>query len=358
MNALGEEIAREIEREGPMTLARFMELALYAPGRGYYEGRRQIGRHGDFYTSVSVGSVFGELLAFESGAWLQEFPKPVLIEAGAHDGRLAADILGWTEQFYPKLFARLEYWLVEPSPARRQWQKETLKRWGLKARWLATIDELPHKSVDGVIFSNEFLDAFPVHRLAWSATEKKWREWHVIVEGDKLAWQLGSLSMDAASQAPKVAADLAAALPDQYAMEISPAALAWWRKAAERLRNGRLLTIDYGLTEEELFRPERREGTLRGYAGHRDVDDLLDNPGGQDLTAHVHFTALAKASGLQTYALYTQEKFFTMIFAGAQKAPESFPPWTEQRLRQFKTLVHPQLFGRTFRVFVQRKEAH
>src|ERR1700743_2576893 len=104
MNLTAKGIAQEIERHGPITLARFMELALYAPETGYYEQKQEIGRKGDFYTSVCVGSVFGELLAFQFVEWMKQSPRFSLVESGAHAGQLAGDILKWIQQYRPEAF--------------------------------------------------------------------------------------------------------------------------------------------------------------------------------------------------------------------------------------------------------------
>src|SRR5580658_5973520 len=144
-NALARQIQEEIRRRGPISFARFMELALYAPGLGYYEGRRQIGRGGDFFTSVSVGPLFGQLLAFQFAQWMDADGRNDhihYIEAGPHDGALAADILDWTSRQRPDLFARLEYCLLDASPTRRAWQEETLQSWLPKVRWAADIQSL------------------------------------------------------------------------------------------------------------------------------------------------------------------------------------------------------------------------
>ena len=125
MRRPGRVIREEIARHGPVSFARFMELALYAPGCGYYERPREIGRRGDFFTSVSVGPVFGGLLAFQFAQWLEKIAPPArrqLVEAGAHDGQLALDVLRWLRERRPDIFAALEYWVIEPSPVRRAWR--------------------------------------------------------------------------------------------------------------------------------------------------------------------------------------------------------------------------------------------
>ena len=366
MNPLPEIIRREIATNGAVPFARFMELALYCPQLGYYERKQDaVGRRGDFYTSASVGPLFGELLAFQFAEWLdaevqevQEVQSPKskvqIVEAGAHDGKLAADILNWTRANRPELFARLEYLILEPSPQRQQWQRETLVKFAPHVRWSnlqpSTLNLQPF---DGILFCNELLDAFPVHRLGWDALAEKWFEWGVAVEGERFVWaKLSTFNFQLSTS------ELESVLPDGYTIEVCPAAAAWWREAAGALRCGKLVAIDYGLTADELFRPERSGGTLRGYRHHHASDDLLANPGEQDLTAHVNFSAIQQAgevAGLQTERLVSQPKFLTDIAARLWKNPAAFGGWTPAQTRQFQTLTHPQHLGRAFRVLVQSR---
>ncbi len=363
MNALARRIRREIQSAGPIPFARFMELALYAPGLGYYERRRLPGRAGDFFTSVSVGPIFGQLLAFQFAQWLDaEFPQGriQIVEAGAHDGRLAADILAWLDHRRPDLLARLEYCLLDPSPARRAWQEKTLLPWRPRVAWAPDIASLGAGQVAGLIFSNEFLDALPVHRLAWDAAERTWREWRVAVEGETFVWRLGEPSAGMAARLPRVSGELAAVLPDGFIIESVPLAPAWWSAAAGALRRGKLLTIDYGLVGDDCFRPERARGTLRAYARHRASADLLANPGAQDLTAHVNFSALeeaGRAADLRTEGLLRQAQFLTQILAQIHARPESFDPWDQKSVRQFQTLTHPEHLGERFLVLVQTRSS-
>src|SRR5208282_6845132 len=193
-------IRRKIAERGVLPFARFMELALYCPNFGYYETKKDSpGRRGDFYTSVSAGALFGQLLAFQFAEWLDEIkslsaqPSTLnLIEAGAHDGQLARDILTWLQSARPKLFGQIEYCIVEPSARRREWQGEMLKNFAPRVRWFADLENLSHvtchSSLCGIIFSNELLDAMPVHRFGWDAKNKKWFEWGVAIEGEKFVW--------------------------------------------------------------------------------------------------------------------------------------------------------------------------
>jgi len=361
MNELAHQMQNEIRRHGPISFARFMELALYAPGLGYYESRREIGRGGDFFTSVSVGPLFGQLLAFQFAQWMDaDCPAGGIqfIEAGPHNGMLAADILEWLSRHRPDLFERLEYFLLDPSPVRRVWQEETLHSWLPKVRWAHDIESWGGRQITGIIFSNEFLDALPVHRLAWSAARQQWLEGCVTVQGVDFAWVWQNPTAELANHLPRVPHALAGVLPDGFMVEVCPPAIAWWRGAASRLRRGKLLTIDYGLLTGEWFQPERAQGTLRAFTRHHPGVDVLGRPGEQDLTAHVNFSALmeaGQAAGLQTAELVRQSKFLTEIFARTRQAPASLAPWDEKRARQFQTLAHPEHLGHKFQVLVQTR---
>ena len=147
-------------------------------------------------------------------------------------------------------------------------------------------------------------------------------------------------------------------LPDGFTTELCPAAEQWWRTAALALGCGKLLTFDYGLSAEEFFMPERKDGTARGYHHHRLSSDVLAHPGEQDITAHVNFTAIQTAgesAGLRTDAFLTQAQFLTSIAARMWKDEASFGDWTPERTRQFQTLTHPEHLGRSFRVLVQSR---
>jgi SAM-dependent MidA family methyltransferase len=381
MNSLAEIIRAEATQRGVLPFARFMELALYHPEFGYYETQKHSpGRRGDFYTSVSTGELFGQLLACQFSKWLEaeagsRKPEVRIVEAGAHDGKLAGDILRWLQLERPNLFDHIEYGIVEPSTRRRAWQRETLKMFAPRVRWFSDFQELarqaatkpaiPHSefrapNLSGIIFSNELLDAFPVHRFGWDAENKKWFEWGVAVARDALIWaRIEKSERDLPSSIFHLPSSLLNVLPDGYTIETSPAAESWWREAAGVLARGKLLAIDYGLTGDEMFSPARPRGTLRAYSRHHANDDLLANPGDQDLTAHVNFSAIRNAgenAGLTTEFFGSQTKFLVEILAMAEKN-NSPAKWSANQKRQFQTLTHPEHLGRAFRVLVQSRRS-
>jgi SAM-dependent MidA family methyltransferase len=357
-------IREEIKKSDVLTFARFMELALYCPETGYYEKKKDnIGRRGDFYTSVISGNLFGELLAFQFAEWLEELktnpssvtrhPPLRIVEAGSHNGKLAKDILNWLQSNRPKLFEQIEYCIVEPSARRTEWQRETLKTFP-NVRWFNSQLSTINPQLRGVIFSNELLDAFPVHRFGWDAKNKKWFKWGVIIDGEKFIWTKIRNSEFGIRNS-----ELEAILPDNYTVETSPAAENWWRNAANILQRGKLLTIDYGLTAGEQFSPARTNGTLRAYFRHHIAHDILANAGEQDLTAHVNFSAIQKTgeeAGLNTEFFSTQTKFLTQILENFLK-DKTFGEWNSSHARQFQTLTHPEHLGRAFRVLIQSRRS-
>ena len=350
----------EIESGGPVPLARFMELALYHPEFGYYErADLEIGRRGDFYTSVSVGPLFGELLGFQYCRWLGALNvnQPCqIVEAGAHDGQLAWDILQYLRKYQPAVFANLEYGIIEPSPIRNQRQQKLLREFGPRVRWYSEWRDIPQKSVSGIIFANELLDAMPVHQFRWNSHRQEWLEFGVGFEKDQFIWTpLPPEKSDATAfeLLPELPPDLVEILPDQFHFEVSPAAVGWWRQAALSLREGYLATVDYGLETEQLLTPERAGGTLRAYHNHQLVANPLLNPGDQDLTAHVNFTHLIKAgeqNGLRRLALNSQAQFLHEAVKQAMAQPALFPAWDSARARHLQTLTHPEHLGRAFKV--------
>ncbi|HEY5915220.1 MAG TPA: SAM-dependent methyltransferase [Verrucomicrobiae bacterium] len=212
MDKVAAKIESEIKNRGAISFARFMELALYCPVYGYYEKEGDIiGPRGDYYTSVSVGSLFGQLLACQFSRWCDEDgefalnrrpgssdssePFLQIFEAGAHRGDLARDVLQWFQDWRPDLFQRLEYWLVEPSRNRRGWQQRTLARFSRQTRWITRLSTLA-AGAPGVcvappfriVFANELLDALPVHRFGWNAANHTWFEWGVTRRDHRFVW--------------------------------------------------------------------------------------------------------------------------------------------------------------------------
>lgn len=339
-----------------------MELALYCPEMGYYERENEsVGKGGDFVTSVSAGSLFGQLFAFQFASWCEDSSGPVQwVEAGAHDGKLAADMLAAVRDRLPELFERLDYCIIEPSEIRQSWQRKLLEPFGKKVRWVGSVQDLASQGVNGVLFSNELLDAFPVHRLGWDAAGKRWFEWGVGSVGERFEWRMmleniRDWSLELAAAGFDIPPDLAAVLPDGFILEFSPEAGQWWRDAGQVLRQGRLVTADYGLLAEQFLVPERRMGTLRSYRRHVMGNDLLAVPGEQDLTAHVNFSQLIRAgerAGLRTETLTSQSEFLANL---AQRMWSNASPPSPAQIRQFQTLTHPEHLGRAFRVLVQSR---
>lgn len=352
---------------GVLSFARFMDLALYAPGVGYYERVEPVvGRSGDFYTSVSVGPLLGEMLGFQIATWLEALPEgPLhLVEAGAHTGQLSLDILGHVRSHRPDLVDRIHLCLVEPSIRRQGWQRETLRDLSDTVSWFPTLQDLhrTHPRLRGVLYANELLDAFPVHCAAWDRGRARWGELGVGWDNGRFVWvplpEPCPTIRAALERLAGLPDELLALLPGGFRVELSPAAETWWREAAGCVHGGWLVTLDYGLSDLEFLMPQRSAGTLRTYRQHRPGGDPLAQPGLQDITAHIHWDDIRSAgeqAGLSTETLTSQRQWLGGILAATLKTPERFPQWDAWRVRQFQTLTHPEHLGQAFRVLVQSR---
>lgn len=371
--SFGAGLHERIRREGAVRWDQFMELALYASGTGYYEREADcVGRGGDFFTAVSVGEVFGRLLAVAMARWLESLRRGAeplwVMEAGAHDGRLAGDILSWIAECRPELLRYLRYGVIEPSSRRRRWQEARLTRWGKRVEWFSSFGELAAHAPRGVLFANEMLDALPVRRLSWDAARRCWREWWVVwdegADSGRLAWKLDERVWslrpeDRALVQERVDPEgpLAASFPDGLIWEHAEAALDWWRAAGDVLQEGWLLALDYGDWHGGGPRPHRPQGTLRAFRRQRQALDLLANPGQQDLTADVDFGLLRRtgeAAGWITEIAQSQGNWLTRV-AGSPAGLQEAARWNAAQKRQFLTLVHPDHMGARFQVLVQRR---
>ncbi|MEO7168381.1 MAG: SAM-dependent methyltransferase [Spartobacteria bacterium] len=342
------EIRAGIRARGPVPFAWFMEQALYHPAHGYYSsGRCAIGRRGDYFTSVSVGPLFGKLMAGQFAEIWEKLNRPndfVIVEQGAHHGEFATDVLEALRAQHPDLFALVRYRIVEPFAILRQRQQGVLRQFVARTEWVESLEAM--EPFCGVHFSNELLDAMPVHLLVKNGAgeERRWQE--RLVERTSC----GFTFVDRPVADPRVKARLAklpATPPGGYETEINLAALDWIETLAPKLQRGMVLIADYGLTREEFYAPSRRTGTLQCYAEHRVLPSLLERVGQSDITTHVEWTSLveeAEECGLELAGFTDQHHFLTGLLsthpalasAGAEKS------------RALQTLIHPEFLGAKF----------
>lgn len=352
-------ILDRIRRQGPVTLAEFMDIALYDPVHGYYATAPQrSGRLGDFITSVDVGPILGELLAVQFDEMRQvlssedELPGFDLVEAGAGNGRLTRDVLDAAERAHPSLYAACRVWLVERSGSARGAQPEVLAHHGSKLAGRPA--DLP-SGITGVIFGNELLDAMPAHAVVMRADGL--REIFIAEQGGRLVEIEGEPSTPAlAEHFYRVAAPL----PLGIRAEVSLAAMDWMRHAAAALDRGFLLLIDYGRSAAELYSPMHAGGTLMTYQSHTAAAARwLDSPGDVDMTTHVDLTALrhaAETAGLETLGVVDQTYFLTALGL-AERVGEGHDRTSLARRLAAKTLVMPGGIGSTMKVLVFAKAA-
>jgi SAM-dependent MidA family methyltransferase len=339
------ELRSRIAQQGPISFDQFMAVALYHPHDGYYTSEKpSTGKRGDFFTSVSVGPVFGKLLAAQLLEMRDHLGAPdefTLIEQGAHDGQLLADILAAWSGPLPHVI------IVEPLANRRALQEKTLARWADQVAHVAHESELP--PFTGVFFANELLDAFPVKLLV--RHHGTWLERRVDHDGTGFVF----VETPWAGAPPPVPDDI-----PHFVTEICPSLEPWIITLAAKLQRGWLLLIDYGHPAAIRYQPARSAGTLAAYRNHQRIDNPLADPGAQDLTAHVDFTAvalIAEQAGLSLAGFTDQHHALTAL------AAQIFPAMPEaglttaaaREMRALRQLLHPESMGTSFKFLALTK---
>jgi SAM-dependent MidA family methyltransferase len=340
-----------------LTWADVMAVALYHPDCGYYgRGPRSIGRSGDFFTAVSVGSLYGRLLAGLAEKTWRALGGPrdfTIIEQGAHDGQLMEDVACGLEALSSPLAATARFSIVESNDKYRMAQAARLTPiLGDRVTWVADLAALCAEPRHAFFMTNELLDAFPVHRVRWTGTE--WVEKVVALSGDgeSFVWRDAPLTSPCVkNETDRLPRDLA---PD-YTTEIHPAALDWVRQIGSTSFQGAVLVSDYGLDHAQYYSAERTDGTLRRYWNHKTDGNVLQNLGECDLTVHVNFTRLieeAESSGFTKLACSDQGSLLTKLAAPWLRSLDGTAPSrdTAALLRQFQTLTHPGHMGLKFRM--------
>ena len=322
---LVESIRETIRAQGPQSFAWFMERALYHPEHGYYSsGRCAIGRKGDYFTNVSVGPLFGQLLAaqfFEIWERLGKVNDFVIVEQGAHDGQFARDVLEFAQKRLPEFFDALLYRILEPFPILQERQRQTLEAFRDKVDWRSSSEPFT-----GVHFSNELLDAMPV-RLIRDGTEK-----FVGLDGDKFVFVERPVDKTMFNQAALESID----------------------EIAANLQRGYVIAIDYGFLDEEI------ERTVQVRARHRNLDSPFQQIGEADITMSVHWRSIierAQANGLRVAGFTDQHHFLTGIISQSESGDggQSFLADSRKAKRELQTLLHPEMLGRAFQVLALAK---
>jgi len=361
-----------------ITFAEYMDLVLYHPQEGYYSRERSpLGPQGDFLTAPYLGSEFGELLAVQFAEMWGILGKPQpwqLVEMGAGQGLLAVDILRSLKRHDPDCWQALIYTIVERSPSLRQSQQQHLAahpELASKVCWQA-LEEFPPDSIVGCCFSNELVDAFPVHQI--EVHQGKLQEVYVTTQDSSPPGAIALTQVLGQPSTPQLldywlplGLDLTAPIyPEGYRTEVSLAALDWLQTIAERLQRGYLLTIDYGYPAHRYYSPSRSTGTLQCYYHHRFHDNPYIHIGEQDLTTHVNWTALEQEGdrwGLTQIGFRPQGLFLMALGLGDRLAAISSPAeiGTSTRSDMLKRhgdlhqLINPLGMG-NFGVLIQGKD--
>ncbi len=347
--ALRQVIAHRIATspQGRITFAEYMDMVLYHHEHGYYSSNAvKLGfEGGDFFTSVHLGYDFGELLAVTFS----------LVEMGAGQGFLALYILKYCQQNYPDFFAVLKYVIVEKSPSLKQEQQQRLQDFPVS--W-CSLEEIPPNSITGCFFSNELVDALPVHQFVLEGG--KLQEIYVTTSKEQVFTDISPLSSATVPSFVEVTGELStprlaeyfdlvgidftqSGYTDGYRSEINLAALDWLSIVSGRLQCGYVLTIDYGYPASRYYNPRRSQGTLKCYYHHRHHDNPYVNIGQQDITAHVDFTALERwgdRCGLDKVGFTQQGLFLMALGLGSRIAALSYQEQSISQLLQRRESLH------------------
>ena len=362
MNFLEQKILDRIRKEGPISFEFFMEMALYDPEFGYYVSRGQrIGREGDFYTSSHLHAMFGAVVGKQIREMWELMDSPegfTIIEMGAGEGYVCKDMLdylkraGSVEQGEKKGFYRtLQYVIVERNDLQRQRQQESLHAYKEKIAWISDIREAG--TVRGCIFSNELLDAFPVHLVRM---EDRLREIYVTHDGTRFTDQTGDLSSDAIV---RYFSDAGIELTRGYTTEVNLRIRDWLLDIGAVLEKGFVFTIDYGHPAEEYYCEDRNRGTLLCYHNHEFGEDPYKNIGDQDMTSHVNFSSVKRwgeETGLRALGYCSQGSFLLSMGIDQEiaKLAETSDDYLFE-LSRIKKLFLPQGMGESHKVLIQYK---
>ncbi len=344
-----------------------MELALYDEGHGYYmtqaaiqdeSSRERIGWQGDFYTAPELSPILAKTLVrqvLEIDARLGH-PTPFLfVEMGCGNGTFAADFLQHCECIAPDFMSRLSYVLIERSPYLQSVQKSCIQEaigflTDSKIRWLSSVDQLEADSVIGVMFSNELVDAFPVHRVR--SDHHHLQEVYVDYSGGQFVEKLGPLS---SAKLEEYVDQHGVVLSEGQTSELHLAAEQWMTQVAHVFHQGIMITVDYGHTGRDYYASNRKDGTLICYYQHTVSTKPYVRVGEQDMTAHVNFSALAKAGktwGLMPMGFTTLANW--LMGLGVEEIVEG-QDQESQEVQALSQLLRPHGMGTTFKVLVQGK---
>lgn len=354
-------LIEQIHRAGRITFRDFMNAALYDTALGYYNTERlKIGPAGDYYTSSNVHPAFGAVLASAfAELWAQSLEPMTIIEVGAGTGQLAFDVLSALRDEHPAVFHQLDYAIIETSPAMLQRQRDKLGVFADRIRWSES-EDLERAPIFGIIFSNEFVDALPVHRVCFKDGTIK--ESYVTAErGNERARLALTWDEPSTDRLADYVERMRVSLREGQTIEINLDALDWLSRFARSLQTGFLMTIDYGDAARHLWAPDRSSGTLRSFYRHQLIESPLERVGEQDITASVNFTALIEYGrdfGFETLSYERQATFLTRMglierIAGAYESSDSLDDLKERIA--VKNLFVPGGVSDNFRVLMQHR---
>lgn len=349
-------IVRDIQQSGPISFARYMQLALYAPGLGYYSaGAQKFGEAGDFITAPDMSPLFSRCVARQCEQILAHLPEGDILELGAGSGAMAAEMLQTLAQ---SKTLPAHYYILEVSADLKDRQQTFLKQ-TLSSELFSHVvwlDRLPEQPINGVIVANEVMDAMPVHKFVQQEGVK---EYYVTYKDEQMQWHIDQPSSPELTQR---VSSLNIDFSEHYESEINLLLAPWIASLSDCLERGLILLIDYGFPRHEYYHHDRTMGTIMCHYRHHAHSDPLMYPGIQDITAHVDFTAIAEAAvenqldvvGFTHQAGLLMNLGITDLLAEVQQQQDTVTQFNIQQ--QIKRLTLPSEMGELFKAIALTRD--
>lgn len=349
-----------------LTFYEFMSMALYEEDLGYYtRDKSKIGKNADFYTSSSVGPIFGQIIGksfIEMFSYASNEEQYAILEMGGGNGRFSRDVLDFYKKEEPLIYEKVNYFMLETSPYHKTLQAEYLKNHLDKIVWIDNLNEL--NSFEGVIFSNELVDSFPVHKV--KQINGEFQEVYVTFNENSLEFeeQYGAPSTPLLKEYFDIQG---ITLREGQTAEVNLNGIKWIEEVSRILKKGFVITIDYGYPADELYTTYRNDGTLMCYYRHIANDNPYQNIGDQDITTHVNFSILmdiGAKNNLETVWFTTQSHYLINNGILDYLKEVDMDTFDERNIiqdeglrlnRAIRQLITPTEMGETFKILVQQK---
>lgn len=349
MTKLKKHIIKKIRETGSVSFKDYMSECLYNEKYGYYKTTKTLGKSGDFFTSAHLGNFTGKVLAKTAVSQFKEESGLNIVELGAGEGFFAKDILDFLSKENLTVYQSVSYHFIEQNEAIYKKVRKNLKDHDERLYFYNSLNEL--SEIDNAfVFSNEFFDAFPVHLI--ENKENQLFEIYLNTDGSEFLQKQHKLSEDVKREIENLNIEI----PENCLAEINSSIEPIFKQLSEKIKSFKMVTIDYGYTQEQLYHRDRNAGTLMGYYKHKAFENVFQMEGDMDLTSHINFDALiyyGEKYGIKSESLKSQRSF--LVDYGLFDIIKDGTPPSASEAFQLKSLLLPGSMGDVFKVLIQKK---